>query len=150
MILILFLFRKQQVDQTVIEMEKFLDEVFPQIKGRFKIINLSDEGSLVEMKVKNSDLRPGGTVSGPSMFSLADICFYVAVLHTIGLEALAVTTNCSINFLRKPDPKILYGRARIFKKGKSLIVGDVEILGEDRKIIVAHASMTYSCPPTKM
>ena len=149
MILILFLFRKQQVDKTVIEMEKFLDEVFPQIKGRFKIINLSDEGSLVEMKVKNSDLRPGGTVSGPSMFSLADICFYVAVLRAIGLEALAVTTNCSINFLRKPDPTILYGRARIFKKGKSLIVGDVEILGEDKKLIVAHASMTYSCPPKK-
>ena len=137
------------MDQTVIEMEKFLDEAFPQIKGRFKIINLNDEGSLVEMQIKNNDLRPGRTVSGPSMFSLADISFYIAVLHIIGLEALAVTTNCSINFLRKPDPTILYGRARIFKKGKSLIVGDVEILGEDKKLIVAHASMTYSCPPKK-
>ena len=129
------------------DMEKYLEGVFPQIRGRFDIIEISRNVALVKMKIEEQDLRPGGTVSGPSMFSLADISFYVAVLSAIDKEALTVTTNCSINFLRKPEPTVLFGRARILKKGKSLIVGNVEILAEDQKVIVAHASMTYSIPP---
>ena len=137
------------MDSKERNMESFLEEIFPQISGRYKVIEISENGSLVEMKVQNSDLRPGGTVSGPSMFSLADISFYVAVLSMIRNEALAVTTNCSINFLRKPNPTVLFGRAKILKKGKNLIVGDVEILNDDKSLIVAHALMTYSCPPKK-
>ena len=132
------------------DMEKYLESVFPQIRGRFSIIKISQNIALVKMKIQEQDLRPGGTVSGPSMFSLADISFYVAVLSSIDKEALAVTTNCSINFLRKPEPTVLFGRAQILKRGKSLIVGDVEILAEDQKVIVAHASMTYSIPPKRM
>ena len=126
------------------------------IEGTINSSGAIDIAGLVKGPVYSKEIiiRETGSITGSIDLEEGqietDICFYVAVLHTIGLEALAVTTNCSINFLRKPDPKILYGRARIFKKGKSLIVGDVEILGEDRKIIVAHASMTYSCPPTKI
>ena len=137
------------MDSKEKDMESFLEEIFPQISGRFRVLEISESGSLVEMKVQNSDLRPGGTVSGPSMFSLADISFYVAVLSMIKNETLAVTTNCSINFLRKPNPTVLFGRAKISKKGKNLIVGDVEILNDDKSLIVAHALMTYSCPPKK-
>ncbi len=137
------------MDSKEKDMETFLEEIFPQISGRFRVLEISENGSLVEMKVQNSDLRPGGTVSGPSMFSLADISFYVAVLSMIRNEALAVTTNCSINFLRKANPTVLFGRAKILKKGKNLIVGDVEILNDDQSLIVAHALMTYSCPPKK-
>ena len=92
------------------EMAIFLDEIFPQIQGRFEIVELYESGALVKMKIINDDLRPGNTVSGPSMFSLADISFYVAVLPNIGKEALAVATGCSINFLRKPEADMLYGK----------------------------------------
>ena len=137
------------MDSVENDMEKYLEGVFPQIRGRFGIIEISRNMALVKMKIKEQDLRPGGTVSGPAMFSLADISFYVAVLSAIDKEALTVTTNCSINFLRKPEPTVLFGRARILKKGKSLIVGDVEVLAEDQKVIVAHASMTYSISPKR-
>ena len=129
------------------EMAIFLDKIFPQIQGRFEIAELYESGALVKMKIINDDLRPGNTVSGPSMFSLADISFYVAVLHNIGKEALAVTTGCSINFLRKPEADMLYGRARLLKTGKVLIVGDVDIIDMKQDQLVAHASMTYSRPP---
>ena len=137
------------MDSVENDMEKYLENVFPQIRGRFGIIETSRNMALVKMKIEEQDLRPGGTVSGPAMFSLADISFYVAVLSAIDKEALTVTTNCSINFLRKPEPTVLFGRARILKEGKSLIVGDVEVLAEDQKVIVAHASMTYSISPKR-
>ena len=137
------------MNSTEKDMEKYLENVFPQIRGRFSIHEISKNKALVKMKIQEQDLRPGGTVSGPSIFSLADISFYVAVLSAIDKEALAVTTNCSINFLRKPEPTVLFGRAQILKSGKSLIVGDVEILTENQEVIVAHASMTYSIPPKR-
>ena len=99
----------------------------------------------MKLKTTNSDLRPGGTVSGPSMFLLADVAFYIVVLASIGPEPLTVTTNCSINFMRKPDPYDLIAFARILKRGRKLIVGDVLLKSGNNKI-VAHASFTYSVP----
>jgi acyl-coenzyme A thioesterase PaaI-like protein len=81
------------------------------------------------------------------MFLLADVTFYVAVLATIGKQPLAVTTNCSINFMRKPDPYDLIAHARIIKDGRSLIVGDVLLRSSISDLAVAHASFTYAIPP---
>ena len=80
------------------------------------------------------------------MFLLADVCFYIVVLASIGKEPLAVTTNCSINFMRRPDPNDLVAEARILKRGRKLIVGDVLLESEFHKTLVAHASFTYSIP----
>ena len=91
-------------------------------------------------------MRPGATVSGPTMFLLADVTFYLATLSIIGPKSLTVTTNCSINFLRKPNEKNLTSKARILKLGKTLSVGDVLIYSEDIDEPVAHASLTYSIP----
>ena len=91
-------------------------------------------------------MRPGGTVSGPSMFLLADVTFYIAVLALIGKQPLAVTTNCSINFMRKPDFNDLIADARILKKGRSLIVGDVLLRSSGADLTVAHANFTYAVP----
>ena len=99
------------------------------------------------MKISNEHLRPGGTVSGPTMFLLADVSFYLATLNIIGLKSLTVTTNCSINFLRKPNEKNLISKTRILKLGKTLSVGDVLIYSEGIDEAVAHASLTYSIPP---
>ena len=79
-------------------MLSFLEEVFPQVKGKIDILSVTDKSSSVKLKIIESDLRPGGTVSGPSMFLLADVTFFIAVLASIGKQPLAVTTNCSIKY----------------------------------------------------
>ena len=121
--------------------------MFPQIKGEFKIEELSLERTKVRLNVSDRHLRPGGTVSGPSMFGLADISVYMAVLAKIGSEALTVTTNCSIDFMRKPVAKLdLISDCKLLKLGKILAVGDVLIYSEGINNPVARASLTYSMP----
>ena len=80
------------------------------------------------------------------MFLLADVTFYIAVLSNIGKEALAVTTNCNINFLRKPASTNIIAESRILKRGSSLIVGDVILKSDNSESVVAHATFTYSLP----
>ncbi len=127
-------------------MLEYLEEVFPQVKGKIRILSLGTEVVCVKLQPTEADLRPGGTVSGPSMFLLADVAFYVAVLAVLGKEPLAVTTSCSINFMRKPNPTDLIAEARILKQGRKLIVGDVLLKSGSSEHIVAHAVFTYSVP----
>jgi len=134
---------------TPAELQAFLDEVFPQVSGRFEIAALAPFAAEMRMTARDGDLRPGGTVSGPAMFMLADCAFYVAVLAMIGPEPLTVTTGCSIDFLRKPAPGPLTAQARILKLGRSLAVGDVLILSEGVEGPVARAGLTYSIPPRR-
>ena len=91
-------------------------------------------------------LRPGGTVSGPIMMALADFTMYLAVLSAIGWVPLAVTTNFSINFLRKPAPRDVLAEARLFKLGKRLAVGEISLYSDGEADMVAHATSTYSIP----
>ncbi|HEX5508600.1 MAG TPA: PaaI family thioesterase [Pseudolabrys sp.] len=91
-------------------------------------------------------LRPGGTISGPTMMELADFAMYVAVFSAIGRQPLAVTTNLNINFLRKPAKSALLADARLLKVGKRLAVGEVTIFSEGMAEAVAHVTATYSIP----
>ena len=128
------------------ELELFMKKEFSQVSKNFKILDL-DLGSIsMKMNVLNEHLRPGDTISGPTMFLLADISFYLATLSLIGPKSLTVTTNCSINFLSKPNKHDLTSKARILKIGKTLSVGDVLIYSLDKTKPVAHASLTYSIP----
>ncbi len=128
------------------EIHKFLDQVFPQMKGAFEILELAPNRIKLRMKITDENLRPGGTVSGPAMFTAADCAFYIATLSMIGPEALTVTTNCSIDFMRKPAPTDIIAEARILKLGKTLSVGDVMLYSEGKDEPVAHAKLTYSIP----
>ncbi|MEL6209700.1 MAG: PaaI family thioesterase, partial [Pseudomonadota bacterium] len=105
------------------ELTAFLDEVFPQVRGQMAIDRVGPMTATLRLLTAEQHLRPGGTVSGPSMFMLADCAFYVAVLAMIGREALTVTTSLSINFMRKPEAREMIGEARILKLGRSLAVG---------------------------
>jgi len=128
------------------ELELFMKKEFSQVSKNFKILDL-DLGSIsMKMNVLHDHLRPGDTISGPTMFLLADISFYLATLSLIGPKSLTVTTNCSINFLRKPNKHDLTSKARVLKIGKTLSVGDVLIYSLDKTKPVAHASLTYSIP----
>jgi uncharacterized protein (TIGR00369 family) len=138
-----------QLKLTAAEIEAYLDEVFPQVAGRFHILDLAPMRLTCEMAVTDANLRPGGTVSGPAMFELADCAFYMVTLAMIGRQALTVTTSCTINFMRKPQPGPLRAEARVLKLGRSLSVGDVLIFSHHGDAPVAQASLTYSIPPDR-
>ena len=104
-------------------------------------------GCRVRRRFNEKSLRPGGTISGPTMMALTDFSMYVAVLASIGPVPLAVTTNLNINFLRKPSQRDLIAEVRLIKLGKRLAVGDVEIYSDGEDEMVAHATSTYSIPP---
>ena len=130
------------------EMEAFFSKEFPQASF---VIESFDEGSVtIRRKVDERDLRPGGTVSGPTMMGLADCAIYAAILREIGLVALAVTTSLNINFLRKPvADKDILGVCKILKLGKTLAIGEVTIYSEGDDRPIAHSVGTYSIPPNK-
>ena len=129
-------------------LQAFLQDAFEQVAGEFAIDAVSESEITVRLMVQNKHLRPGGTVSGPSIFALADVSAYLATLSMIGPQALAVTTNCSIDFMRKPAAGVdLIAKARLLKLGKILSVTDVLVFSEGGDAPVARASLTYSIPP---
>jgi uncharacterized protein (TIGR00369 family) len=139
-----------QPKMTPAQMEAFFDREFPQIHIPERVYHVEDIGYLtarIRVRYAAHLLRPGGTISGPTMMSLADFALYVAILGAIGEVALAVTTNLNINFLTKPEQKDLIGEAKIIKLGKRLAVGEVRIFSEGSQELCAHVTGTYSIPP---
>ncbi len=134
---------------TADEMNAFLYRVFHQVADDFRVEDVSEQSVTLRLIVSDRHLRPGGTVSGPSMFGLADVAAYLATLAHIGPKALAVTTNCSIDFMRKPEAGVdLLAHARLLKLGKQLSVTDVLIYSEGKDAPVARANLTYAIPPS--
>ncbi|MEN9410686.1 MAG: hypothetical protein RL216_2660 [Pseudomonadota bacterium] len=126
----------------------FLVRDFGQVSADFAVDRADEAGVTLRLLVAERHLRPGGTVSGPAMFGLADVAVYLAILSRIGPVALAVTTNCSIDFMRKPAAgRDVLAEARLLKLGRVLAVGDVLLFSEGGTDPVARASMTYSIPP---
>jgi uncharacterized protein (TIGR00369 family) len=135
---------------TVAELESFYAVHFPQLEDfRFKIERVEDRFIQVRLLYHELQLRPGGTISGPTLMTLADTAMYSLLLSMIGPVALAVTTNLNINFLNKPAPADVIARARLLKLGSRLAVGEVEMFSEDKDEAVAHATVTYSIPPQR-
>ncbi len=128
-------------------LQAFLARDFGQVAEDFRVERVDSDGLTLRLRVAERHLRPGGTVSGPSMFGLADVAMYLAILSRIGPVALAVTTNCAIDFMRKPKAGAdLLAHARVLKLGRTLAVGDVLIFSEDQPDPVARASLTYAIP----
>ena len=123
----------------------FLKAEFPQ-----NACTVEDVGNLcatIRMPIGINELRPGGTVSGPVMMTVADVALYVAILGEIGIVPLTVTTSLSINFLRKPAANAaILGVCKLMKVGKTLAVGEVTIYSEGQADPVAHAVGTYAIP----
>ncbi|MEO0772754.1 MAG: PaaI family thioesterase [Pseudomonadota bacterium] len=132
------------------EVMALIDEVFGQVAGQFAIESLGEMEITVRLKVGEQHLRPGGTVSGPSIFALADVAVYMAVMAMTGPEVLAVTTSSSVDFMRKPEGgRDLIAQCKLLKLGRVLAVGDVLIYSDGGRDPVARASMTYSIPPAR-
>ncbi|WP_044874506.1 PaaI family thioesterase [Pseudomonas sp. LFM046] len=127
---------------------RFIREEFPQ--ARVEVDAVGDRCATVSQAVDDSDLRPGGTISGPTLMALADVALYVALLGEIGIVPLAVTTSLTINFLRKPEAgKRIIGECRLMKVGKTLAMGEVSLYSEGLDDPVAHVVGTYSIPPAR-
>lgn len=128
-------------------LERFLDTHFPQIRAiDFRIAALDEERIVLSLRTTDAHLRPGGTVSGPTLMILADSAPYLLILAKLGPVALAVTTSLEIHFLSKPEPGELRATATLLKLGKRIAVAEVRIHGEDPRALLAHATVTYSIP----
>lgn len=135
---------------TAEEVNDLMSTAFPQLNDGglfYRTMEVFAGGCTVRLDADYRHLRPGGTVSGPALFTLADIGGYACVLSHAGPDALSVTTSVTINFLRKANAGPIDGHCRILKLGKSLMVFDVDIVDDGET--VAHASGTYSIPPRK-
>lgn len=131
------------------DLHAFLDAHFPEIASlQFRVETVSEGAIRVRMPASRAMLRPGGTVSGPALMSLADAAMYLLLLAHIGPVAAAVTTNLNINFLRKLPPGDVVADARLLKLGRRLAVGEVSMLGagEGEAAPAAHATVTYAIP----
>ena len=130
------------------DLQEFLEREFPQIAMRVEAAG--QRRARVRQEVGFANLRPGGTISGPTMMALADTATYVVILAEIGLIALAVTTNLNISFMRKPEAgRDLIANAELLKLGSRLAVADVRIHSDGVEDPVAHAQVTYSIPPRR-
>jgi len=138
------------VMMTVEELKRFFVAEFPQVfhaESGLAIEAVWERGCRVRQAFRQRSVRPGGTISGPTMMALADFAMYVAVLAAIGPVPLAVTINLNINFLRKAAPRDLLAEARLLKLGKRLATGEVTICSQGEAEPVAHVTSTYSIPP---
>ncbi len=131
---------------TLEALRSFFATDFPQASA--EVIEIDDLFARVRRTVDDSNLRPGGTISGPTLMAVADHAAYAAILASIGIVPLAVTTSLHIDFLRKPAAgKAIVAEARLIKLGRRLAVADVRLFSEGGTDEVAHASLTYSIPP---
>ena len=130
------------------ELIDFLAREFPQ--NQCVIEEIGERSATVSHPIGRAQLRPGATVSGPLLMAVADVALYVAILATIGLKPLAVTTNLNINFLRKPSARFpIVGVCKLLKVGRILVIGEVALYSDRNEEMVAHAVGTYSIPPKR-
>lgn len=139
-----------EVKMQAPELMAFMRQVFEQVADDFNVEEVKPNEVTMRMNIGDRHLRPGGTVSGPSMFALADVAAYIVTLSMIGPKALAVTTSCSMDFMRKPVSGVdLIATAKLLKLGRQLSVSHVLIYSEGLAEPVAQATMTYALPPAK-
>lgn len=126
------------------EFEELLRSIIPASSALpFSVVSMERGRAVIDLGFSPEQLRPGGSLSGPTMFTLVDTALYAAVLSEIGPELLAVTTDVSIHFIKKPRAG-LRADAKLLRRGRLLAVGTVEITSEGE--VVAHATGTYALP----
>jgi uncharacterized protein (TIGR00369 family) len=130
------------------EVTAFWDRHFPQVRGEelFEIVSIAPGEAVLRLAPGERHLRPGGTVSGPTLFAIADVAAYAALLAHVGPEPLMLTVSFTINFMRRAPFAPLLAECRILKLGKRLAVVEIGVRPEADGELVAHATATYSIP----
>ena len=135
---------------TIDELHAFLERAFAGSTQIYEVTAVSAEGVNLRYRVTAQNERPGGTVSGPTMMSMADTAAWLAVVAQIGPVALAVTTSLHIDVLRTPTMEYLVAVGTLLKLGKQLAVVDVALASiSTPETLVAKAQVTYSIPPRR-
>ncbi len=137
---------------SIEELDQICEQSLPWVGMLgFEVETIGRGNCRVRLPPRVEFLRPGGTVSGPALMSLADYGMYVAVLSAIGRVEQAVTTNLTCNFLRRPKPGAVVADCRLIKLGRRLAYGEVSLYseGEEDAGPVAHVTATYSIPPQR-
>ncbi|WP_290647884.1 PaaI family thioesterase [Aquisalimonas sp.] len=130
------------------ELEAILRESFPEMRRDTWRVEAVEEGyARIRLPYHSAHLRPGNTISGPALMTLADTAMYVTVLAMIGPVLMAVTSALNINFMRKPAAGDIIAECRMLKLGSRLAVGEVAMYADGEDEMVAHATCTYSIPP---
>ena len=130
------------------EISSFMAAAFP--RSQFSIVEAGSKSATVRRPVTPDDLRPGDTVSGPTMMALADTALYVAIHATLGITPHAVTSSLNINFLRRPSAgQALLAQCKLLRVGRTLVVGEVAMYSEGSDDPVAHVVGTYAIPPSR-
>lgn len=130
------------------DINAILRQVMPSSEANgFRVEQVEPTGVLCRMVFAQQHIRPGGTVSGPTMMTLADAAMYAAVMARLGRLEMAVTQNLNINFMARPAPADLLARVEVLKMGRRTVVMDVKIYSDGNPDMVAHATGTYSLPP---
>ena len=133
------------------EVSALLEQKFPHMHatgGRLVIEEVAAKMAVVRLEPDERSLRPGGTISGPALFTLSDFAAYVAILGELGPGALdAVTSSMAMNFLSKPASTSVTARTRLIKVGRRLITAVIELYSQGQPAMVAHATATYAIPP---
>lgn len=128
------------------ELNAFLDDAFPGSNLPMEVTKADDDGVEVRWPYHESQLRPGGTLSGPTLMTLADTVAYVAVVSRIGPEFLTVTSHLAIDFLRKPPPADLRATGEVLKLGRRQALVAIRIFSTLDDQLVAHSTATYALP----
>ncbi|XKE45646.1 PaaI family thioesterase [Halomonas organivorans] len=130
---------------TAAAIEEFLDEVFPQRSGTIE--GVDEMRATMSLAIEDEHLRPGASVSGPTLMGLADVCLYVAILAQVGPEPMAVTSDLHCRFLRRPrGDRDIIANARLLKLGRRLAVGEVQLFSAGEEVPVALVTATYVLP----
>ena len=135
---------------TVEAVDRLIDEHFPGVHatGRWiRIESVADRTARCRLQPSPQSIRPGGTISGPAMFALADLTIYVALIGTLGVPAIAaVTSNLNINFLLRPALADIVADARIIRLGRRSAYAEVQLYSEGNPEMIAHATGSYAIP----
>ena len=132
---------------------RLIDEAFPGIHAggrRLHIESVADRFARVRLVPSERSIRPGGTISGPAMFTLADFSIYVALIATLCESAIpSVTSNLNINFLARPEPRDVIADARLIRVGRRLAYAEVHLVSDGARDVICHATGTYALTPPK-
>ena len=123
-----------------------VQETFPS--NGSECTELGQRHAVARRTVTPDLIRPGGFISGPTQFALADSALWYVVFAAIGrVEPMALTSELSIRFLRPAAGAVLWARAELETAGRRNVVGTVRVWTDNRvDKPTAVAQGTYVLP----
>ncbi len=131
---------------NIAEINAMIAEQFPGTRNR--CVELGPDYAVAAYDVTPGDIRPGGFVSGPCQFGIADSALWFLAFVGLGrIEPMALTSELSIRFLRPAVGERMMCRADLESVSRRSVVGTAHVWvdGAPDKITAA-AQGTYAVP----